>query len=144
MKNSYIFKVLMYNTTEGNLENFIQAIQNWFGRLSAKQKQILILACTGLFALLLTISVILSISGKKEEIPAGPADIMIISPIPAGEIFLPDEPDFIPGVLLERYRKASWTEEDALEHWQDPLRFGEEQWRVKIETTIDNFLENIP
>jgi len=126
------------------LENLIQVIQNWFGNLSANQKQLLILVCTGVFTLILIISVILSISEKKDEIPAGPQDITIISPIPAGELFLPDEPDFIPGVLLERERRTSWTEEDALEHWQDPLRFGEEQWRERIENAIDAFLEHIP
>ena len=127
------------------MENLIQAIKNWFGNLSAKQKQSLILVCTGLFALLLTISVILSMTKNKDEMAeTGPQDIIIISPIPAGELFIPNEPDFIPGVLLERDRRTSWTLEDAAEHWQDPLRFGEGQWRDNIETAIDAFLEHIP
>ena len=126
------------------MENLIQAIQDWFQNLSAEAKRRLALVCTGIFALILIISVILSISGKKDEIPSGPADLTIISPIPAGEIFLLDEPDFIPGVLLERYRRSNWTEENAAEHWQDPLGAGEEQWREKIETAIDGFLEHIP
>ena len=124
--------------------NLIQAIQNWFQNLTAQQKQRLALICTGVFALLLTLSVIISISGKKTKTPSEPDRLMIISPIPAGELFLPDEPDFIPGVLLERNRRTTWNEEDAAEHWQDPLKLGEGQWREKIEATIDNLLERIP
>ena len=123
--------------------NLIQAIQNWFQKLTAVQKQRLALICTGVFALILTLSVVISISGKKAKTPSSPDRLNIISPIPAGEIFLPDEPDFIPGVLLDS-RKTEWTEEDAAKHWQDPLRLGEEQWRGNIETAIDNFLERIP
>jgi len=44
---------------------------------------------------------------------------------------LPDEPDYIPGVLLKRDRKLNWTEKDAEEFWQDPLKNGEEPWREK-------------
>ena len=124
--------------------NLIQKIQNWFQNLTTVQKQRLALICTGVFALLLTLSVIISITGNKTKIPAEPDRLMIISPIPAGELFLPDEPDFIPGVLLERGRRTIWTEEDAAEHWQDPLRLGEEQWREKIEAAVDNLLERIP
>lgn len=68
----------------------------------------------------------------------------IFYPIPAEELFLPDEPDFLPEVILERERRSSWTEQDVSEYWQDPLKFGEEQWREKIEAAIDVFLERVP
>jgi malate synthase len=64
--------------------------------------------------------------------------------IPPDEIFLPDEPDFVPGVLLERERRVVWTEEDAAPFWQDPLIDGEQQWRDRIEKTIDEIMENVP
>jgi len=126
------------------LEKFIQFITNWLGELTALQKQRLILVCTGIFALFLTMAVVIPIMSKNNKDPDEQSRLIIISPIPAGEIFLPYEPDFVPGVLLGRERRTSWTEEDAAEHWQDPLRFGEEQWREKIEAAIDEFLEFIP
>jgi len=130
------------------LEKFNQIIQNiqeWFHKLSAEQKKRLALICTFVFAVFLIISVIISISGYNRKKDANnPERLSIFSPIPAEELFLPDEPDFIPGVLLEREQRASWNEQDASEYWQDPLRFGEEPWRVKIETVIDNFLERVP
>ena len=80
---------------------------------------------------------------KDKAIPSDPERINIISPIPAGELFLPDEPDFIPSVLLERERRTIWTEDDAAEHWQNPLIYGDEQWRERIETAIDALLERV-
>jgi len=127
------------------LEKFIQAIQGFFQKMSSEQKQRLAVVCSVMFAIILTISVIASMRGTgKEELPSGPERFNIIAPIPLEDLFLPDEPDYIPGVLLEREQRASWTSEDAAEHWQDPLRFGEEQWREKIEAAIDEFLERVP
>ena len=128
-------------------EKITQTTQDWFGRLDAAGKQRLVLSCTIIFAAILTLSVLLSLRGRNADNQNSSAEIFgvtIISPIPAGEIFLPDEPDFLPGVLLERERRSNWTIEDASEFWQDPLRFGEEQWREKIEEIIDLFLERVP
>jgi hypothetical protein len=64
--------------------------------------------------------------------------------IPREELFLPDEPDFIPGVLLERTPRESWTGEDAAPYWRDPLKSGEEPWREQAEAAIDELLERVP
>ncbi|MCL2185298.1 MAG: hypothetical protein FWB86_05510 [Treponema sp.] len=122
----------------------IQVIKDWFLALTAVQKRQLALLCTGVFTLFLTLAVLISLSARKTEKPAEIERTEIISPIPAGELLLPDEPDFVPGVLLERDRKTSWTQEDAELFWQDPLRQGEEQWREKIEIEIDKILERVP
>jgi hypothetical protein len=68
-------------------------------------------------------------------------DRVIIAP---EELFIPEEPDFIPGVLLERERRTLWTADDAAQYWQDPLKNGEEPWREYIENTIDELMERIP
>ena len=125
-------------------EKIIQSVQNWLQKLTAAQKRRLILVCTAVFSLILSLSVIVPLAGKNKEIPAEQERTTIISPIPAGELFIPDEPDFIPGVLHERDRRLAWTEEDAAEHWQDPLRQGEERWRNQIEETIEELLERVP
>ena len=126
------------------MEKIIQSIQEWLRGLSAGQKRQLALVCAIAFSLILSLAVIVPMINKDDEIPAAPERINIISPIPAGDLFLPDEPDFIPGILLTRDRRTSWTEEDAAEHWQNPLKQGEEPWRKKIELSIDEFLERIP
>jgi len=123
----------------------VRLIQERFQKLSAEQKRRLAVICTAVFSLILIISVIVPISGKSRKKASVEAErTVIISPIPAEDIFLPDEPDFVPGVLLEREQRLSWTEDDASEYWQDPLKFGEEQWREKIEAAVDDFLEGVP
>jgi hypothetical protein len=129
----------------GFFEKIIIFFQDRFGKLTGEEKQRLVLICTGAFAVLLTFSVIISMTrSAKDQIPDEPERRSIFLPIPADELFLPDEPDFLPGVLLERDRRTSWTEQDGIEFWQDPLMFGEEQWRINIEAFIDEFLERVP
>ena len=132
------------------------------GKWAEQDKQKFALICTGVFVAILTISVIISIVPRQRDQDSdgegflfGDLDIQSYDfqssgfpqtqmPIPAEELFLPDEPDFLPGVLLERERRENWTEVDAQEYWQDPLRFGEEQWRDKVEAAINEMLERIP
>ena len=64
--------------------------------------------------------------------------------IPPEELFLPDEPDFIPGVMLGRERREEWTAEDAEPWWRNPLADGEEHWRLGIERIVDEIMESVP
>ncbi|MDR2965559.1 MAG: hypothetical protein LBU88_07270 [Treponema sp.] len=126
-------------------EKIINSIKDRFDQLTPKDKQRLVIICTAGFSVILTIAVIVSILGSSgEDLSDEPERLTINAPIPADELFLPDEPDFLPGVLLDREKRDVWTEDDALEFWQDPLRAGEEQWREKIETAIDELLERVP
>jgi len=129
---------------QNNFPVKISYIREWFKKLTSEQKRQFALLCTGVFVFILTLSVIISVAGVDTEKQFNGHEVIIIAPIPAGELFLPEEPDFIPGVLLERSRRSSWTMENAAEHWQDPLRLGEEQWRERIEAAIDELLERVP
>ena len=82
-----------------------------------------------------------SANGGREAPVTGDIHSIIIPP---EDLFLPEEPDFIPGVLLERERRTSWTVEDAAPYWQDPLKDGEEPWRQQIEDEIDELMERVP
>jgi hypothetical protein len=66
------------------------------------------------------------------------------APIPPEELFLPDEPDFLPGVIPERERRDLWTAEDAEPYWYNPLERGGEVWRNRIRTALDELLERVP
>ena len=130
----------------GFLGRGINYIKDWLANLSGEEKRRLVLICTAVFSVLLTLSVVLTVikGSGREKLPAEPDKVSLNAAIPAEELFLPDEPDFLPGVLLERDRRSSWTEQDAVEYWQNPLISGEEHWREKIETVIDEFLERVP
>jgi len=129
----------------GVIDKIVLFVKDLIGKLTAEEKRRLALVITAGFSVILILSVVLSIKkpgGEKKE--GEPEFKTVILPIPAEEIFLPDEPDFLPGVILERERRTSWTEEDAAIYWRDPLVHGEEPWREKIETVIDDFLEHVP
>jgi len=127
------------------LKNLFQRIKDWFLNLNDSQKRNMVLICTGAFSIILTIAVLISIQGAGGKKPLkGPERFDIISPIPPEDFFLPDEPDFVPEVILERERRTSWSEQDAAEHWRNPLENGEEQWRDKIEAAINEYLERVP
>ncbi|MDR2095855.1 MAG: hypothetical protein LBP76_10125 [Treponema sp.] len=64
--------------------------------------------------------------------------------IPSEELFLPEEPDFLPEILLDREQREAWTGDDATPYWRDPLNLGEELWQDEVKSVIDKFLEGIP
>jgi len=119
--------------------------QDRIHKLTDKERNRYILIFTAVVVVLLVLSVLLSLrSSGSEDRSEEPQRQNRLIAIPPQELFLPDEPDFIPGVILERERRLSWTEEDASEYWQDPLRDGEEPWREKIEMAIDELMEHVP
>jgi hypothetical protein len=65
-------------------------------------------------------------------------------PVAVEDIFIPEEPDFLPPALLEQERKNVWTEEDASKFWTDPEEFPNEFWRDRISDSIDRLLEPLP
>ena len=64
--------------------------------------------------------------------------------IPQEELFLPEEPDFIPGFIPNREQRSVWTSADAEPYWIDPLVDGSEKYVTIIETTINTLLERVP
>jgi hypothetical protein len=149
------------------LPDFFEKVKNCFAlsagfveNLAFKKKQrVLILFSTAALVLFVIILVLVFGSHGKEPrssdsaaaAPTGqrkrPAEENYLrsrASIPSEELFLPEEPDFVPGVLLERERRTSWTANEAAPFWQNPLKDGEEKWRERIENVIDEFLEHIP
>ena len=110
--------------------------------------RLLVVCLPALLLLVLGLVMLLAMNNNSErkEFPAAarfPEDLPKQT-IPSGDLFLGEEPDFIPPVLLERERRQSWTAEDASPFWQDPLERGEEPWRERIESAIDELLEGFP
>ncbi|MCL2879662.1 MAG: hypothetical protein FWF29_05385 [Treponema sp.] len=122
----------------------IMRIRKFFhDNLSGTRERLIVLACAAALVVLLLIVVILvHVPDNKNRITPGLSDSGQ-SVIPPEELFLPAEPDFIPGVLLEREKRAVWTAKDAAPYWQDPLKYGEEPWRQQIEKTIDDLMEHV-
>jgi len=84
------------------------------------------------------------VSKDASEPKALPVSSVTARRIPSEDLFLPDEPDFVPGVILEREKRTQWTADNAMPWWQDPLKDGEQEWRDQIEKTVDDIMESVP
>ena len=62
--------------------------------------------------------------------------------IPAEELFIPAEPDFIPDFLPGREPRYSWSAEDIRPHWRSPT--DQDFWRNEIRSAVDKLLEGVP
>ena len=123
-------------------------------RIPAGKRRLVLMITAGVCAVLLIIIAGTSLlargrSGEQRISSSGYGassgrDAVQRAVIPPDELFLPAEPDFVPGVMLERDRRAAWTAEDAAPLWQDPLKNGEQEWRDRIEKTVDEILESVP
>jgi hypothetical protein len=138
------------------IKTLVSAVPAFFRELAGKKPGTLIICAGGaavLVALAVVVTAVLVKNGEREKnaaadlaarSPAGEGARFLGPPVPPEEWFLPDEPDFVPGVLLERERRSGWTEADAAPFWRDPLKNGEEPWRERVETAIDELLERVP
>ncbi|MDR2797679.1 MAG: hypothetical protein LBB80_04985 [Treponema sp.] len=119
-----------------NLEDALQTRRN------------LVLLLGGLVFFLICLIGVLILRNHRANIPSNFSrtlsnDFKPLSIAPE-DIFLPDEPDFLPEVLLNREPRNPWTVEDVRPFWTDPLQDDPELWRERIKVTIDTFLEGVP
>jgi hypothetical protein len=105
--------------------------------------------CLGGVAVILALLTILQVVNYRRghPLPPPPPDLRdVFKPLSISpeELFPPEEPDFLPEVLLEREPREGWTLEDALPFWTDPLQENEALWRKRGEAVIDELLEGVP
>jgi len=106
------------------------------------------IAILGAAAFLLVILLLLALSILSHRAKTEPVSLPAPGESSSGgvaeDFFLPYEPDFVPGILLEREPRDSWTEEDARPFWTDPMENNEGAWRKRIESGVDSLLEHVP
>ena len=115
-------------------------------RIPQEWRRFVLPAAVGVLALLLLVFIAVLLpergAGQGEASPGYNTPVREL--IPPDDLFLPNEPDFMPGVMPGRERRSEWTAEDVEPFWQDPLENGEEPWRNRIEKTIDEIMESVP
>jgi hypothetical protein len=103
------------------------------------------LAGIGVIALIVVVRIIvldlktINADGAK---PSGASVLFPAETIPDEEFFVPDEPDFLPPVMLYREPRERWTEEDAAPFWTDPATLDD--WSNKVEKYVDKLMEGVP
>jgi hypothetical protein len=134
--------------TAGLRVRILAAVDRLLERIPQEKRRLAVMVTAGVLAtaVLLVVGLSLAARGASSEQP--PASTAPPQPqrgiIPPEDLFLPFEPDFVPGVMLERERREEWTEEDAAVLWQNPLINGEQEWRDLIEETVDKIMESVP
>jgi hypothetical protein len=116
--------------------------------VTPEKRRAIYLTIVGVFLAVLVVIimglVMMGTQSNKNKRPIAESGLRGGYVIPPDELFLPDEPDFVPGVTLEREQREQWTASDASPYWQDPLRNGEQEWRDLIEKTVDDIMESVP
>jgi len=131
--------------SQGERRSLKEKLEGLLNRLPADRRVVLTLAIGVPIILLLFITgASMMFKDKPVRPEALPASGVTIRRIPAEDLFLPDEPDFVPGVILEREKRTQWVPDDAMPWWQDPLKDGEQEWRDQIEKTVDEIMESAP
>jgi hypothetical protein len=116
--------------------------------LQSRQSRLLCLGLLSFLFVCLTGLFIFLLARDKANIPEDLSrtlnnDFKPLSIAPE-DVFLPDEPDFLPEVLLNREPRNPWTAEEVRPFWTDPLQDDPEWWQERIKVTIDAFLEGVP
>jgi hypothetical protein len=132
----------------GGLQSKLARIGSNLGELLQTRRKLILLGLGGLllFFLLCLIAVLVVTnrgSGGGSDNSRELNEVFRPRDIPPEDLFLPEEPDFLPGVLPERERREFWTPGDARPFWTDPAEnYG--PWRDRVETMVDEYLERVP
>jgi hypothetical protein len=127
----------------GKISGFLVSLENRFlHRFPEKKRRPLLLGLAGIAMLffVLLISTLLTFTGRPER-AALPESTAVLD-IPAGEFFIPSEPDFLPEFLLERPPRGFWTLDDIRPYWRIPEHT--ELWREQITSAVDRLMEGVP
>jgi hypothetical protein len=132
-----------------NWNHFIIPLWNKITSLASNKKLLLIICgcIAGLLLLVSLLAIFLHMNHNQEErLRASQALHQILAPktIKEEELFLPEEPDFLPKVILDREPRDTWTDEDAEQFWADPLQENDDEWKNRIFKAVDDIMETIP
>lgn len=133
-------------------------IREWVGEflrerisefMHIRQKMVLLYLGGGVLILFLAFMAVLFIQGhvrsEKEKSAAKElADSFKPLEIPPEDLFLPEEPDFLPEIIPGRFPRNTWTAEDLRPYWTDPLEGKAGLWRDRVEGVVDALMEGVP
>jgi hypothetical protein len=120
-----------------------QALSAFVARKRAKVYVLAGLAGVGVIVLVVVVTVMV-LNFKAGSAKKGDASVLFpAGEIPDEEFFVPDEPDFLPPVILYREPREHWTGEDAAPFWTDPAAIDND-WGNKVEKYVDKLLEGVP
>ena len=131
---------------QGKIKSKLEGLKDFFDRVldhvpEEKRKPLIIGVggLAGLFIVLLIAAMAMN-SGKKEK--SRPSVMAAGLVIPHEELFIPEEPDFVPEFLFEREPRRSWSVDDISPFWKAPDTSG--RWMEEIKAAVDKLMEGVP
>jgi len=126
----------------------ITGLPSTIRELARTRPKLLIIGAVGFLALLFLLIEVIVFAGQA----AGRGNMrdsdaiaeLFQVELPAEELFLEDEPDFLPEALLEREQRDEWTAADARPYWTDPKDEGEKVYEDMMSTAVDRIMERVP
>jgi hypothetical protein len=126
-----------------------EKVKSVFPRLAELvRSHLLIAALSGgalfvIFALLIVLAVVRHLPHKAPR-RSGAEDAFQPLTVAPEDFFMPEEPNFVPDVILGRPPRDGWTEEDARPFWTDPLEEEGDVWKRRVDAGMDALLERVP
>jgi hypothetical protein len=119
-----------------------QISDRFLGHIPEKKRRPILLC----FGALIIIFLILIIAGSAMRSRKPDSDAfagLAAGPrIPPEDLFIPEEPDFIPDFIPGREPRQSWSVDDIRPFWKNPANQG--LWRDIIRSEVDKLLEGVP
>ncbi|MDR2481390.1 MAG: hypothetical protein LBD07_03740 [Spirochaetaceae bacterium] len=112
--------------------------------LFSRKDVLILIAVFAFLGVLSVVSTIIFVKVSQGGAKKPAAPLFRADKISGEDIFLPNEPDFLPEVLFEQEQKKQWTQDDAEQYWTDPREFGGELLQEKMSGIIDKIMERIP
>ena len=134
-------KLAAQESTREKSSGISSGVSDAFTRLTSEKKRLMFFALGGLavfFIILLTVVIALN----PRQPGSSPANRTAADGIPAEELFIPDEPDFLPDFLLDREPRHFWSVDDIRPYWRSPGNPA--FWQDLIRSAVDELMENIP
>ena len=125
------------------VSDFLLSLETrYLHRFPEKQRRPMLFGIWGaaMLVLVLLISIPVTLSGRTRQ--AAPVRVISGLIIPANELFIPSEPDFLPEFLFEREPRSYWLLEDLRPYWRVPE--DTELWRDQIKSVVDRLMESVP
>ena len=110
--------------------------------LPPEKRKLLFIVLGGIAVVfLILIIVLVAVSPGKPKGDTSPKLTAALS-IPVEDLFMPEEPDFLPAFILERQPRSFWSLDDIRQYWKIPDDSA--RWKEEIKTTVDNLMEGVP
>ena len=141
---SSVLKPGFLKSAKGKIDSFAVRLLQSFrsGRFMAEKRRPMFFILGGLVVLLFILIIIMLAANPRGSKKSSSMDMSAGPYIPAEDLFIPSEPDFLPGFLFEREPRSSWSVEDVRPYWKSPEDPG--LWREEVKSAVDKLMEGVP